>query len=202
MTRDDNLDADFGRSAEPGQDIEAHAAAGNNAQWPPLEASYGTGWQPIIDTLAADLAVIDPDLSVNQVKEKFGGLRVYVSATPAHHDAVYARIEQAEQDAERTCERCGQPGQLNDDLHWVLTLCDACSDLRAAERAAQWRQQGGATRTEWLPLRARFGSGWTQILAGLRADLYAIDPELYIMGGAGTSWCAARFGVVRRSGTA
>lgn len=139
MTRDDNLDADFGRSAEPGQDIEAHAAAGNNTQWPPLEASYGTGRQPIIDTLAADLAVIEPDLSVNQVKEKFGGLRVYVSATPAHHDAVYARIEQTEQDAERTCERCGQPGQLNDDLHWVLTLCDACSDLRAAERAAQWR---------------------------------------------------------------
>lgn len=56
---------------------------------------------------------------VQQVKEKFGGLRFYVAdATPEQ----YAAIEFAEQLSVRTCEECGQIGRQR-STGWIQTLC-------------------------------------------------------------------------------
>jgi hypothetical protein len=54
-----------------------------------------------------------------QVKEKFGGLRIYVNHAD---DAIRQRIEAAEQESFHTCEICGQPGKLREDA--LMTLCD------------------------------------------------------------------------------
>lgn len=39
--------------------------------------SIDAGWYPIIARLDAQLATLDPDYELHQVKEKFGGLRYY-----------------------------------------------------------------------------------------------------------------------------
>jgi hypothetical protein len=61
-----------------------------------------------------------------QVKEKFGGLRIYVNNAD---EAIRQRIEAAEQESFHTCEVCGQPGRLRED-DWIKTLCDE-HDARA-----------------------------------------------------------------------
>lgn len=83
------------------------------------------GWEAIVDTLRRDLAELDPELRVEQVKQKFGGLRVYVAAgDPSVAAAVRDRIAEAESASSRTCEVCGRPGRLRTDRPWAATLCD------------------------------------------------------------------------------
>lgn len=57
---------------------------------------------------------------VLQVKEKLGGLRVYVvsDASPAIHE----RVDTAERESYCLCEVCGRPGVLRERL--LRTLCD------------------------------------------------------------------------------
>lgn len=81
------------------------------------------GWYEIIDRLDQALVEIDPDYQVHQIKEKFGGLRFYCSipASPG----VQALMVAAEQEASRTCQRCGQPGVLRrKGSGWLATYCD------------------------------------------------------------------------------
>ena len=57
---------------------------------------------------------------VLQVKEKFGGLRIYVSDAD---DAIRQRLEAAIQESFHTCEVCGQRGERREG-GWTKTLCD------------------------------------------------------------------------------
>lgn len=57
---------------------------------------------------------------VDQVKEKFGGLRFYYRGGD---DVVDGMVRMAESWAARTCETCGNPGTLRHG-GWVRTLCD------------------------------------------------------------------------------
>jgi hypothetical protein len=78
----------------------------------------GPGWAKILDKL---YDVKPRSVYVAQVKEKFGGLRFYVgSASEEFFDA----IDAAEEESYKTCEQCGEPGELREDLSWILTLCE------------------------------------------------------------------------------
>jgi hypothetical protein len=91
------------------------------------------GWQEILEQLCAALEALGlPELKINQIKEKFGGLRVYVnSQDPEVRDLV----EQAKQRCAVVCENCGAPGDMRKNATgWWLTLCDPC--------AAEWIVQG------------------------------------------------------------
>ena len=56
-----------------------------------------------------------------QVKEKWGGLRFYVSNSDDYIDGA---ISLAESLSLRTCEQCGAPGKPRGG-GWVRTLCDS-----------------------------------------------------------------------------
>jgi hypothetical protein len=60
-------------------------------------------------------------VTVAQVKEKFGGLRFYYEGGD---DYIAGLVEMAEIWAENTCEVCGEHGNLRGDLSWIRTLCD------------------------------------------------------------------------------
>ena len=78
----------------------------------------GKGWSKILDKL---YDVKPRSVYVMQVKEKFGGLRFYVGgASREFFDA----IDAAEKESYLTCEICGEPGKLRQDLGWLLTLCE------------------------------------------------------------------------------
>ena len=90
----------------------------------------GDGWNDLIYVLCSNIKSYfisdDPrhkvpeEFYVTQIKEKFGGLRFYVSCAP---EKVFSFISKAEVESYKTCEICGNKGKLRDDLPWWKTLC-------------------------------------------------------------------------------
>lgn len=62
-----------------------------------------------------------------QVKEKFGGLRFYMTST---NDEISSLVAEAEALSQKTCEFCGEEGSLRKS-GWWHTLCDACNSKKA-----------------------------------------------------------------------
>jgi hypothetical protein len=107
--------------------------------------SVGDGWYNILYRLSTKIKSIIssmPGEDVNpkeycasQVKEKLGGLRFYMrNATVEMKEA----IREAEEEAARTCETCGNPGTLNRG-GWLRTLCDECNKQYERRRRERLR---------------------------------------------------------------
>ena len=63
-------------------------------------------------------------IRVEQIKEKFGGLRFYYQGG---NDEISGMVRMAELWAGHSCERCGNKGQRRQG-GWVRTLCDTHED--------------------------------------------------------------------------
>lgn len=87
----------------------------------PIFFSVGEGWYSIIKELIEDLIELGWDKKIYQVKEKFGGLRFYITNSS---DEINDRILKAELLSYKTCEVTGKRGELRNDLDWVRTLCE------------------------------------------------------------------------------
>lgn len=98
--------------------------------------SCSAGWYPIVVQLDRDLAAIDPDYALKQVKEKFGGLRYYFhTELEGAREPMNTLVKAAEEAAERTCEDCGRPGELYVSRHgWYRTLCASCAAEKPERR--------------------------------------------------------------------
>ncbi|QKT12162.1 hypothetical protein [Rhodococcus sp. W8901] len=96
------------------------------------------GWYPIIVRLDEDLAALDPDYQVHQVKEKFGGLKYYFRTEQDElRKAMCALVDAAEAAAELVCEECGDAGsgvRMRTDHYRQQNLCDRCADKRPPDR--------------------------------------------------------------------
>jgi hypothetical protein len=87
-----------------------------------FEFECGDGWELIIRKLAEKLEPMG--VVATQVKEKFGTLRFYTSGGS---DAAYEAIDDATDESARTCEVCGDYGELR-GRGWMQTLCDDCHE--------------------------------------------------------------------------
>lgn len=74
-----------------------------------------------------------------QVKEKFGGLRFYMTI---ESDEITTLIREAEALSFKTCEECGQPGESR-GASWVHTLCKNCDENWDKIRAKRWETENG-----------------------------------------------------------
>lgn len=83
----------------------------------------GRGWSKLVD--AAYDAMRD-DTIVLQVKEKFGGLRIYISSGT---DALYDVLDNLETLSTTVCEFCGKEGKNRPIRSWYKTTCDHCYQL-------------------------------------------------------------------------
>lgn len=91
--------------------------------------SHGDGWYDILDNLCSKLEKYDIVLA--QVKEKFGGLRVYIEGVNEDDwEEVYQMISEAEETSYKVCEYCGKPATLNNERYWWRTVCDGCEEER------------------------------------------------------------------------
>lgn len=77
-----------------------------------------------------------PYVTVDQVKEKFGGLRFYYSGGD---DEISGMVRMAESWASVTCEVCGVPGSTRHG-GWIRTLCDK-HEAEYQERQAKYRSE-------------------------------------------------------------
>jgi hypothetical protein len=95
--------------------------------------STNPGWYPMVEKLLLDIRALPKDdglVRINQIKEKFGGLRVYVevSGSGDFKERVRGMIEQAEMTAYRTCEFCSNPGVLR-SAGWMRVTCEKHSKI-------------------------------------------------------------------------
>jgi hypothetical protein len=91
----------------------------------------GPGWAALVDRAFAALDACGADYSVEQVKEKFGGLRIYYLLYDApDDDALHGLIAKIEEESRKTCEECGQPGKARKTGYWWKTVCLACHTAR------------------------------------------------------------------------
>lgn len=71
-----------------------------------------------------------------QVKEKFGGLRFYMTSST---DEIWNLISEAEAKSRETCEECGKPGEEK-PTSWIRTLCDSCYENWDEIRKKRWEE--------------------------------------------------------------
>lgn len=90
----------------------------------PYDSHCCEGWQDLVKQLILSLP---KGVSLAQVKQKFGVLRVYVDTEAwvcdATRDHVSAMIKRAQDLSAKMCSLCGDPGRLVGQTHFV-TLCE------------------------------------------------------------------------------
>ena len=79
-----------------------------------------------------------PQVTLDQIKEKFGTLRFYYTGGD---DYISGMVSLAESMSGVTCEECGNPGDRRGG-GWVRTLCHPCEEAREASRAKYAKQNG------------------------------------------------------------
>ena len=121
--------------------------------------AVGAGWWPILEALCSQIAghskwrnntreallknnphnhtIPDavPQVTVAQIKEKFGGLRFYYDGGD---DVIDGMVRMAEIWASHSCEECGAPGTSRNG-GWIKTLCDHHEE----ERQQQMKERFG-----------------------------------------------------------
>lgn len=123
-----------------------------------LGASIGDGWWPFVEAAATLLDGAYPGWVSGQIKEKFGGLRFYITPAPYPYDVEdetrgreedrirwerewYDQQEAIATAAERACvgvcENCGKPGKTQ-GTGWIHTECDECAAGREQRKKELW----------------------------------------------------------------
>jgi len=87
----------------------------------------GNGWYPLIFELLDKIqAYVDTnseykDIRVTQVKEKWGGLRVYLNFGT---NEVFSLVDEYEEKSFSICEVCGAHAETREKNSWLSTLCE------------------------------------------------------------------------------
>lgn len=97
------------------RDYETGTKTGNLAQW-----SRDQMQKEIVDKKFRPVPEACSQVTVDQVKEKFGTLRFYYTGGDDYVDGV---VRMAEAMTAFTCEQCGNAGETRHG-GWVRTLCD------------------------------------------------------------------------------
>ena len=84
--------------------------------------SVGEGWAGLVNEAFDALGKIRGDIKILQVKEKYGGLRIYTDYSHIDYDLILINLEKK---SFTICELCGEPAKLRNTNGWYRTLCDA-----------------------------------------------------------------------------
>lgn len=89
------------------------------------------GWFDLLDKLCTDIEkILNKDkllkdtFMINQIKDKFGGLRFYTDSVT---DEIDKLIVDAEDKSFTVCEICGENAKKHIIRGWITTLCDKCA---------------------------------------------------------------------------
>ena len=83
---------------------------------------FGKGFHKLIDKLYDKI----PEERITGIKPKYGRIDLYIDGTEEEQDFGF----EIERESERTCEDCGEPGELKEINHWITALCDKCFKKR------------------------------------------------------------------------
>ena len=104
-----------------------------------------SGWYHILYRLSSSISTVvsektlDPqEYCYEQIKEKFGLLRVYMCGGTTQEMA--QAIQRAEEESARTCEVCGREGQQT-NKGWMRVRCKDCEERREEEQHERKRER-------------------------------------------------------------
>jgi hypothetical protein len=107
--------------------------------------AIGPGWYSLIETLCQNIQQhIDqskgncPQVIVEQIKEKFGGLRFYYQGGD---EFIHGAVWLAESLSMHICEECGAPAERRHD-GWIKSLCHTHYIERENKRR-EFMKEGG-----------------------------------------------------------
>lgn len=83
------------------------------------------GWLGILQRLFETLIALGWDRSFINVKEKFGGMSVFIDNIPENG---FHFVVEAEKESFTVCEVCGEPGEQHRINGWIHTFCDEHRD--------------------------------------------------------------------------
>lgn len=108
----------------------------------------GDGWFNILNQLMGNIqhhidwknrnGEVVPQVTLDQVKEKFGTLRFYYTGGDEY---IHGMVALAEAMSGVTCESCGNPGERKGG-GWVHTYCEPCEIKREEARRDYARTNG------------------------------------------------------------
>ena len=92
----------------------------------------GNGWLPLLEKLFIKMNKIVKkeklkDFRVIQVKEKYGGARIYCNCST---NEIEDLIEKTEEESYKTCELCGSKNNVTQTKGWISSLCGKCLEER------------------------------------------------------------------------
>lgn len=85
------------------------------------------GWEKLVEELLVRVDQIATAsgqslLRVDQIKEKFGGLRIYFNRVES--EEIKKLVSEAEKKAFLTCDVCGKEGKAASKRGWISTRCE------------------------------------------------------------------------------
>jgi hypothetical protein len=87
-------------------------------------SACGRGWISLLERVYI-LAEADERAIIGQIKEKYGGLRVYLEHGSVNPELLRV-IDEVEAKSESMCEVCGADARTAESARgWIRTLCDA-----------------------------------------------------------------------------
>jgi len=131
----------------------------------------GIGWLGLVQDFVREALPHDPSLAVFEIKEKWGGLRIWCDT-----DVLAARLSKGKAEAKSgmTCEVCGAEGWLRRPppgrMAWWRTLCQE----HASPDQAEWGQQ-----TRWSAGMMQYQGQWYQYDRETDAMLPIDTPERF-----------------------
>lgn len=125
-------------------DSRLAAIAGHPLMAKAWEVSVEPGWLGIVEDMLAEIAALPKKRRVafSQVKEKFGGLRIYTVDTRSAEAMIV--VSRAEAKAARSCQLCGAKGHIRNVRGWSMCLCEGHAKLA---NAPEWPSLSFAERT-------------------------------------------------------
>ena len=118
-----------------------------------------SGWYKILYNLCLALNAIiakeglDPtQVYFTTIKQKFGVLRVYMRyGSRSTGDELGKAVAKASEESGRTCEECGEVGELRMERWWTVR-CDGCY--------ARWREERERELRRWVVERKERKGRW------------------------------------------
>jgi hypothetical protein len=107
-------------------------------RWPIVSGiTCGRGWFTLINELCSRIDLLDSEreIRVLQIKEKFGGLRFYVSKSIPEIDSL---ISEYEHKSYNICEFCGSSNDLKRSKGWIKVACRECRENNSFLRRSKW----------------------------------------------------------------
>lgn len=97
--------------------------------FPQFDFNYiecGNGWLGLLYNMATELSRLNCSVEFLQIKEKFGGLRVYIHVEGKDADLAYELEDKYEKLSYKYCEMCGTTDNVTVEGSWIKTLCKSC----------------------------------------------------------------------------